>query len=252
MKILTAEIWHRSQLFLPVLGHLDGLVLPVLALACQALLCSMLDDLGQVVGLEGVQYIEKVIPWRTFAFRILVWKVQLELRVLSHGWIDVLHRQLLIVWHIDGHHVHLLEQLLLAGEHGLDEVLGHDGLVGQVKLNCNEIRINRYRYVRCWPKKTTKSCLERNLPIIAWYSTSTMLRFLWLVCSRFSIKILAGIIALSAGDILWLQVIPGWSAGTYVKCVFGEIRHRIPNPLADLDRTGAGRAKTGADVERKG
>ena len=50
--------------------------------------------------------------------------------------------------------------------------------------------------------KTMKSYLLLNLPSNDWYSTSMMLRFLWLVCSTLSISDLDVIIANCAGHIL--------------------------------------------------
>ena len=95
----------------------------------------MLDNLGKVVRLQGMEHVEEVLPWRSLSLRVLVREVRLEVWVLLHRWIDVLDRQLFIMRNFDGDDVNLLEQLLLPGEHGLDKVLGHDGLVRQVELD---------------------------------------------------------------------------------------------------------------------
>lgn len=133
--VLTRQVRHGAELLLPVLRHLDGLLLHVLALASQALLGGVLDDLLQVVRLQRVEYVEEVLSWRSLAFRVLVGEVALKDRVLSHRRVDVLDTELLVVWHFDEDHVRPLEQLLLPGEHLLDEVLGHDRFVRQVELD---------------------------------------------------------------------------------------------------------------------
>ena len=54
--------------------------------------------------------------------------------VLLELGIEVLDSEFVVVLDIDVHHLVLLQQLLLAGEDVLQEVLGDDALVWQVEL----------------------------------------------------------------------------------------------------------------------
>jgi len=64
--------------------------------------------------------------------------VLLELGVLLEHRVDVADRELVVVRHVHVVHLVLPEQLLLADQHVLQEVLVDDGLVGQVVLDCGK------------------------------------------------------------------------------------------------------------------
>ena len=78
--------------------------------------------------------VEKVLPRWPFAYWILVREVPDEEVVASELWVQVLHRQLLIVRHLDVGDVLLLNELLLVGQHLLQEVLVDQSRWRQVEL----------------------------------------------------------------------------------------------------------------------
>ena len=94
----------------------------------------MAHDLGQVLWVHCVQDIEEVFSWWSLADRVFVRKVGHHFNVLRELWIEVLHRQFVVVGHLDSDHVRLLQELLVTGEHCLQEVFVDDRLVRQVVL----------------------------------------------------------------------------------------------------------------------
>ena len=128
--ILTAEIGHGLELFLPELRDLDGLALQLRSLGRHSLRVGVLEDLRKVLGVECVHDIEEVLPWRPLVLRKSVWKERQELFVVLEGWPEVLDRQLVVVRHLDELDRGLLHQLLLAREHFSEEVFVDGCLVG--------------------------------------------------------------------------------------------------------------------------
>ena len=102
----------------------------------------MVHDLGQVFGVQRVQDVEHVLTRRALAFGELVREVGVEDRVVLEGGEDVLHAQLVVVWDFDRGHRCLLEELLLADQEVLEEVLVHHGLIGQVILQAVETKLD--------------------------------------------------------------------------------------------------------------
>ena len=92
------------------------------------------QDVGEILGVDRVQDVEEVLPRRAFVLGILIGEVRHHLGVLRELRIKVLDRELIVVRDLDGAHLLLLEQVLLAPEDGLEEVLVDDGLVRQVEL----------------------------------------------------------------------------------------------------------------------
>jgi hypothetical protein len=78
----TRHVWHRSQLLRPVFGDLDGLMFHGLTLCRVPLLICMIQDLLQVVRIQGVEDVEEVISWWSFAGWVLIREVRHEDRVL--------------------------------------------------------------------------------------------------------------------------------------------------------------------------
>ena len=76
------HVWHRLQFLLPELGDLDGLLLGIYSVGGHPLLVGMLHDLCQILGMEGVQDIEKILSWRPLALRELIREEHHELLVL--------------------------------------------------------------------------------------------------------------------------------------------------------------------------
>ena len=85
-------------------------------------LVRVFDDLLAVLGLKRVQDIEEVLPGRQAALGVLVGEVEHELFVLLHHRPEVGDAELIIQRGGDTYDVTLLQELLLAGKHELEEV----------------------------------------------------------------------------------------------------------------------------------
>ena len=124
----------------------------------------MIKHLLQVLGVDGVEDVEEVLPGRAFAGRVLVGEVLEEFVVVLKPRPEILDRQLVVVRDCDALHFFLLHQLLFANKHVLEEVLVEDVVVGHVVLDCREVRIENAEYLRCMSRYTMKSSLDRSLP----------------------------------------------------------------------------------------
>ena len=103
----------------------------------------MAHYLGKVVRVESIHDVEEILSGRPFVLRILVREVRVEDRVALEFGIERLHRQLVVLGDLDLLDLHLLEQLLLAAEDVLHEVLVDDALRRQVELQA--VHIERMR-----------------------------------------------------------------------------------------------------------
>ena len=137
-KVLTRDIRHGAELLLPELGHREGLRLHLLALGRHPLLVGVRHHLREVVRVDSVQHVEKVVTWWALAFRVLVREELHHLRVLLEHREDGLDAELLVLRHLDVGDLGLLEQVLFAGEDCLEEVFVDRGLVRQVVLQAIE------------------------------------------------------------------------------------------------------------------
>ena len=116
------------------------------------MLVGVIHDLLQVVRVLGVEHIEEVLPWWSLPSWVLVREARHQVGVLLEHGIEGLHRELIVVWNLDESDFELLQQLLLPSEHGLEEVLVEDGLVGEVKLDYRAVRPRMQNYLRCWSR----------------------------------------------------------------------------------------------------
>ena len=130
-------------MFLPVLGHLDGLLEARLALHRHALLVGVIEHLVEVVRVHGVQHVIKVLPRGTFALRILVREELQHLFIAGELRPDVLDGQLVVEGDLDERHLLLPEQLLLLREQLLEEVLVDSAGGRQVELDYKRVRYGR-------------------------------------------------------------------------------------------------------------
>ena len=135
---LTRKVGHRIQLLRPVIGDLDGFLLHSLTFSGHPLLIGVDHDLRQVVRMQSVEDIEEIISGRPFSFRINIRKIGHHCRILAKLRIESLHREFIVMRHLDHCHLGLLQQLFLAGQYCLEEVLIHDGLVRQVELEADD------------------------------------------------------------------------------------------------------------------
>ena len=99
-----------------------------------SLFVGVLHNLAKVVRVDGVEDVEEVLTMRSFVFRVLVWEIAVHDRIVFELWPQCLRGQLLIMRHFDDVHLVLLQQLLLAGQHILEEVLVDEWLWWQVEL----------------------------------------------------------------------------------------------------------------------
>ena len=91
-------------------------------------------DLPQVVGVNRVEYVEKVLSGWTLVLGIRVREVLRKLLVALELRVQLADTQLVVVGDRDLIDGGLLEQLLFAAEHGLEEVLVHGRLIRQIVL----------------------------------------------------------------------------------------------------------------------
>ena len=94
----------------------------------------MIKELLEEFRVQRVQDVKEVLSWRPLADRVLVREVSDEEVVAGELRVQVLHRQLLVVRHLDVGDVLLLDQLLLVGQHLLQEVLIDQSCWRQVEL----------------------------------------------------------------------------------------------------------------------
>jgi hypothetical protein len=94
--------------------------------------------LPQVVWIDRIEHIEEVLPGRTLVLGKRGRKVLHELLVALELWEELPYAQLVVVRDSDLLDVDLLEQLLLAAEHVLQEVLVNGGLIGEVVLQMSK------------------------------------------------------------------------------------------------------------------
>ena len=112
-----------------------------LTLGRHPLLVGVVHDLLEVVRIQGVEDIEEVLARWSLAGWVLVRKVGQEDRVLLELRIELLDGELIVVGHVDVLHLDLLEQLLLADQDILEEVLVDEALRRQIKLEAIEEKI---------------------------------------------------------------------------------------------------------------
>ena len=84
--------------------------------------------------MHGVKDVEEVLARWPLAYRILVRKVAHHVCVFLELRIERLHREFIVVLHVNVHYIVLLQQLLLAGEDILQKVFVNDTFVRQIEL----------------------------------------------------------------------------------------------------------------------
>ena len=84
--------------------------------------------------MQSVQHVEEIVAGWALPLRVLVREIRDEPDVFRELRIEGLDAQLLVLRHLDFLDLGLLEQMLLAGQDLLEEVLVHHGLVREIKL----------------------------------------------------------------------------------------------------------------------
>ena len=120
---LLGQVRHGAQLLPPRVRDLDRLLLGVRRVRGPPHLVGVAHHLAQVLGIERVQDPEKVVARRPLASYEGVGEVLGEVGVLLVLRPELLHRELVVLRDLDRGDGLLLEQLLLAAEHLLEEVL---------------------------------------------------------------------------------------------------------------------------------
>ena len=77
----------------------------------------------QIIRIQGIQDGEEVLSGWALVPRKNIWEILLELKVLLVLGPEPLDGELIVMRDLDRGHRLLLEELLLSGEHGLQEVL---------------------------------------------------------------------------------------------------------------------------------
>lgn len=91
-------------------------------------------DLPQVVGVNRVEHVEEVLSRWALVLWIRVREVLRKLLVVLELRVQLTDAQLVVVGDRDLINCDLLEQLLLAAQHSLEEVLVHGRLIRQIVL----------------------------------------------------------------------------------------------------------------------
>ena len=128
---------------------MDCLVLELFAVCGHSLLVSMLDELAKILGHQCIHDVKKILPWWSLALGIHGREVSQELGILLHLGPQVLHGQLVIMGHRDELHLRLVEQVLVFGNHCLQEVFVDDVFGRHVVLYCRGVRQKAKEYLRC-------------------------------------------------------------------------------------------------------
>ena len=100
---------------------------------------GVVQDPLEELGVERVEYIEEILTRWTFSLWVLVGKVTAQEIILGELRVEVLHREFLVMRHLDIIYIRLLDQLLLVREHCLQEVLVNQSGRRQIELDCREV-----------------------------------------------------------------------------------------------------------------
>ena len=134
--VLTRDVGIRVEQLPPLIADGDGIVLPVWAIGGEALTLGVRDQLGHVVGVEGVHDVEEVLAGGIASLGQRVGEVLLELGVVLEVRLQVDHAQLVVLRHRDEPDVLERHQLLLVRQEEPQEVLRDHGLRRDVELHC--------------------------------------------------------------------------------------------------------------------
>ena len=146
----TGRERHLLELVVPRVGDLDGLLLAHNALSAISLLAGVLQNLLQVLGVERVEDVEKVVVVGHPIAGVNVLEVEHKLLVLLQVAPQVFDGELLEVGDVDIVDVLLLEEPLVVVENLLQEIFIALSLWWNIILNYREVREeNNVTYVAC-------------------------------------------------------------------------------------------------------
>jgi len=95
----------------------------------------VLDQAGDVFWIRGVQDVKEVHPVREICFCLLLWEELGQLGLLHHIRDEVDHTQLVVLRYLSGTDLSQRDQMLLACEHKLYEILRKLLLRGKIILS---------------------------------------------------------------------------------------------------------------------
>ena len=133
--LLTRDEGHSVEELPPVFRDLDGLFGQRLRLGFVALLVRMLEQLSQVVAMDGVDDVEEIVAVWHATLGQFRREVPPDLLVVLHHRPDLDDAQLVVEGHADALHLLQWQEGLLASQHFLQEVLVHHPLRRQVRLH---------------------------------------------------------------------------------------------------------------------
>ena len=114
------------------------------SLCAESLLLSMLNHIFDMLGVDRIEYSKEVLSVWISILWIRVLQILHDFRIPFKLRVDMLDAQLIVLRHIDRASLGDLEQLLVAAEHGTDEVPVDCGSWRHVELNY----LKRVRYFR--------------------------------------------------------------------------------------------------------
>ena len=100
----------------------------------------MTHALLQILTLQGVEHIHEVATRRSLAYWVFIRKIGLEDRVLLEHRVDITNTQLVVGRHLHVADILFLEELLLAGQHLLEEILVDYRFIWKIVLEAEEKR----------------------------------------------------------------------------------------------------------------
>ena len=133
--VLTSEERDGIELLPPIFGDLDAAVVGLALAGFESLAVGMEDEFGNIVGIEGIQYVEVVGAIRLAALGESVGQEALELGVIFELLLQVLHAEFVECGDVDPHDVRELEQGLLLCEDEAEVILVQHPVRRDVELS---------------------------------------------------------------------------------------------------------------------
>lgn len=112
----------------------------------------MVNHLLEVVGVDGVEHVEEILPRRVSVLRQEVGEKEHELRVLLEIWPELDDGDLVVLWNVDEVDLRLLQEPLLVDEDKLEEVFIDLGDRWEVVLDWRKGMSSRNRHLRYWSR----------------------------------------------------------------------------------------------------
>lgn len=142
----------------------------------------MLHDLMQILRMDGVQDVEKIIARRTFSFRKGSREEWAELGIFLEVRPKILDAELIVVGYLYEVDRWPLHDLSVSWQNILDEIFINTFLGRQVILYYKEVSRQTKVGLRCCSKYVMKSCFDFNLKASSSAIICCMVRFFEFYC----------------------------------------------------------------------